>query len=365
MVKQLYMKKGLLHTIHSITGLIAGIFILILSVSGAILVFHDEIDSWQQPIVSSTPADSARADLNTLYACIQEKFPAAQISHAMLPSDMHPSVSFFIYDSSYKKGQKSLEVFLDPVTAAIIDQRGGANDPIHHSMAWMASLHDSFLLGKKGEWLLGFLGSCFLISLLTGCILYRKSIVAVLLSRPLPNKGNRLHQVIGVWTLCFNLLIGVSGLWMQRYVFQKDFYTATTYVKQIKKSDALRYNVDTAFEKMAKKYPDFTAHIIYFPFQSSGKMAIYGSKERNAFIYSKDLTDLVLLDSAGNISTTRFVNEIPAADRRDIINAQLHFGRYGGWPVKIIYAILGLCTALLSITGFVLWRRRKKYPSII
>jgi uncharacterized iron-regulated membrane protein len=57
----------------------------------------------------------------------------------------------FIYDSSYEQGNKTLELFIDPYNARIIGQRGGANDPKRHTMAWVAALHQSFLLGKKGN----------------------------------------------------------------------------------------------------------------------------------------------------------------------------------------------------------------------
>jgi uncharacterized iron-regulated membrane protein len=54
------------------------------------------------------------------------------------------------------------------------------------------------------------------------------------------------------------------------------------------------------------------------------------------------------------------INEISAADRYDIINSQLHMAKYGGAGIKIIYGLFGLSSALLSITGFIMWLRRKK-----
>jgi uncharacterized iron-regulated membrane protein len=48
-----------------------------------------------------------------------------------------------------------------------------------------------------------------------------------------------------------------------------------------------------------------------------------------------------------------------------MILKQLHFGQFGGIWIKIIYALGGFTPAILSITGFVLWwkrRRRKEVP---
>jgi LPXTG-motif cell wall-anchored protein len=34
--------------------------------------------------------------------------------------------------------------------------------------------------------------------------------------------------------------------------------------------------------------------------------------------------------------------------------------RYGGAGIKMVYSLFGLSSALLSITGFLMWRRRRK-----
>src|SRR5690606_14138630 len=108
--------------------------------------------------------------------------------------------------------------------------------------------------------------------------------------------------------------------------------------------------------------PDFTAYVIYFAQSTKSNTAVYGSNKSNSFIHSKKFADAVFLDSTGNVSNTRFIDEISAADRYDIINSQVHFGKYGGLPVKIIYSLLGLMSALLSITGALLWiKRRQSY----
>ena len=116
-----------------------------------------------------------------------------------------------------------MEIFLHPQTAAILKTRGG-ND--RSSKLVLSKFHNSFHLGKTGEWLLGFFALIFLLSILTGLILFRKNILAVLLFRRSVFKRNNLHQLIGVYALLFNLMMAVTGFWMQRYVFKKEFYAS-------------------------------------------------------------------------------------------------------------------------------------------
>lgn len=354
------MKKTALFTIHSITGLVSGIFILILSLSGALLVFHEELDQLQYPAV--TNSNGPLLSVDSCYKSLQQQYPHAQISNCNISTTAKESFVFTVYDSSYKNGTAAMQAFVHPQTGAVLKTRGGSDDMKNNFMSWLSSLHNSFRLHKKGEWLLGFFAIAFLISIITGIILYRKNVLAVLLFRKTVFKKGNLHQVIGTWALVFNLMIAFTGFWMQRYVFKKEFYSADSYIPILKASPPLFFNFDSAYGAAKKQYPDFSGHVIYFAQSKKGKTAIYGSNRTNSFIHSKKLADVLLLDSTGTVAKTAFVNEIAASDRYDIINSQIHFGKYGGWPVKIIYGLFGLAGGLLAITGFLMWLRRKKRP---
>ena len=352
------MKRNSIFYVHSFAGLVSGLFILLMSLSGAALVFHDELDAMQQPEVKTWPVKNIGVDKG--YDKIRQEFPNAQVSNCALPENDHSPFSFFIYDPSYKNGTKVLQVFLHPQTGTVLRTRGGSDDPSHNFMSWLSKFHNSFHLDKTGEWLLGFFALVFLLSILTGLILFRKNIVAVLLFRRSAYRKGNLHQLIGVYALIFNLMIAVTGSWMQRYVFKKDFYSSYNYTPVLKKSPPLSFSFDSAYGVLQKQYLDFTAYVIYFAQSKKGKTAIYGSRSSNSFIHSKKFADAVFLDSSGAIANTRFVNEISSDDRYDIINSQLHMGKYGGMPVKIIYFLFGFAGGLLSITGVLLWLKRKR-----
>ena len=348
------MQKRFFVKLHSFAGLVSGIFILLMSLSGSVLVFQEEINAVQHPAVKTWPLKNLSVD--SCYSVIQNKYPHAQISNCVLPENSNKPFSFFIYDSSFKSGTKAMEVFLHPQTAEVLQTRGGSS----HFVSWLSKFHNSFHLGKTGEWLLGFFALVFLLSIITGLILFRKNILAVLLFRKSVYKKNNMHQLIGVYALLFNLMIGVTGFWMQRYVFKKEFYASYNYTPVLKASPAFPFKFDSAYTEVKKQYTDFTASVIYFAQSNKSKTAVYGSRSSNAYIHSKKFADVIFLDSAGSISKTRFINEIDAADRYDIINSQLHKGRFGGVGIKIIYFVFGLTGGLLSITGFLLWWRRRK-----
>ena len=352
------MKKSFIFYIHNMAGLLSGIFILLMSLSGAFLVFHDELDGFQIPAFSPGPGGVITVD--SCYNAIQKKYPHAQISNCTLPGNRQQPFSFIISDPSYKNGARAMELFLHPHSGVVLRTRGGSDDMRNNFMSWLSGFHNSFHLDKTGEWLLGSFALLFLLSILTGLILFRKNILAVLFFRREVYKKNNLHQLIGVYALIFNLVIAVTGFWMQRYVFKKDFYSSYSYTPVLKPSPPLSFSFDSAYKALQKEYPAFTASVIYFAQSNKGKTAVYGSRSTNSFIHSRKFADAVFLDSTGAVANTRFVNEISAGDRYDIINSQVHMGKYGGMAVKIIYFLLGLTGGLLSITGFLLWTRRKR-----
>lgn len=363
-VKLQLMKKQRLITLHSTTGLIAGIFILALSFSGALLMFHDQIDNFQKPLIEESQLSQKTLSVDSCYKIVQHKYPHAVISSCNLPENEAATFSFSLYDSSYLQGTKAMQLFIHPKSGFILKSRGGSEDVQHNFMSWLAAFHSSFHAGKTGEWLLGFFAIIFFISIVTGIILYRKNILAVLTFKSAIWKKNNLHQIIGVWALLFNLMICITGFWMQRYVFKKSFYQSYDWVNTIKASPALSFSFDSAYTQLKNTHSDFTGYVIYFAQSKSGKTNIYGSNSTNAFIHSKKFADVITLDSAGGVFKTRLVNENSAADYYDIVNSQLHMGKYGGWPIKIIYSFFGLSSGILSITGFLLWRKRKKRSNI-
>ena len=350
------MPTRFLFKVHAWAGLLSGLFVLLMSLSGAILVFHDELDKVRPGTGNAT--SQAILPVDSCYHIIQQAFPAARISSCELPDGKESPYAFSLYDTSFEKGREALQVFLHPQTGAIIKKRSshGLRD---HFMGWLSAFHSSFLLGRVGEWLLGFFAIIFLFSLFSGVILYRKKILSVLRFRKEVFRKKNLHQLIGVYALLFNLVIGISGFWMQRYVFTKEFYGSWEYSGILVASPPLFFSLDSSLKESGKQLPDFTCHVIYFAQNKNGKTAIYGSRSSNSFIHSRNLADVIFLDSTGKTVKTAFVKDIDAGSRYDIINAQVHYGQYGGMVVKIVYGLLGLTGGLLSITGFIMWFKRR------
>src|ERR1700704_5201018 len=112
------MKRGFIFTIHSIAGLAGGLFILIMSLSGAALVFHDELNRLEY-LPGVFRAHSKIIALDSCYNNLKKEFPHAQISNCRLTLSNQQSFIFTIYDSSYKNGKEALKVYMHPQNGAV------------------------------------------------------------------------------------------------------------------------------------------------------------------------------------------------------------------------------------------------------
>jgi uncharacterized iron-regulated membrane protein len=48
-----------------------------------------------------------------------------------------------------------------------------------------------------------------------------------------------------------------------------------------------------------------------------------------------------------------------------LISQPLHFGDYGGMPLKIIWAILDILTIVILVTGLYLWMKRSRSFAVL
>lgn len=352
-------QRQILYKLHSISGLLAGLFILCMSVSGSLLVFQEEWDLAKQPAVEIQPGKPFLS-IDSSYQLIRKAYPWARISQCNLPDTKQTSFRFVLYDTTLSAKGQSSQLFQHPQNGSILSIRTPDSNHGRDLMNWLAELHSSLLLHRTGEWMVGVCALLFLFNLITGMFLYRKHLLAVIFFRKHAFTKKKFHQWVGVFALLFNLMIAFTGFWMQRYVFAKNFYQPFPAYHSIQTaSPPLAYSFSVELQKLKDSFPDFTPHVIYFASRSGGNTAIYGSRSGNSFIHSKQLADALFLDSTGQLKKTAFVTDISRQDRFDIINAQIHFGGYGGWLLKLLYALLGMTGALLSISGFIIWWRKK------
>jgi len=89
----------------------------------------------------------------------------------------------------------------------------------------------------------------------------------------------------------------------------------------------------------------------------------YGVFMRGNTPLTAKLLKPALIDAAtGKLTDTR---NLPWYVTALLISQPLHFGDYGGMPLKIIWAVLDVITIVVLITGLYLWLRRRQSGSSV
>jgi uncharacterized iron-regulated membrane protein len=360
------MKKRikLIFKIHSLIGLFVGLLLLVISLSGSMLVFYEEIDLYLNPELLKVEARSEKVSLNKVYITIQEHYPEAEnIRFRHLPTSQENSIEMNIV----KEGSYFL-VYVDPYTGNIIGER----ERFTFLVDWLLRFHYSLFAEETGEMIVALLGLLLVISVVTGIIVYRKYIVKVLLFRvPLRLKNWRqgaseLHRIVGVWSLIFNLMIAITGFYMLSHIFLPSFYEEHE-EDLVKRPIELKISLEKLIAKAGEELPEFVPYSITVPSDSMAPITITGGVKDTNPLSSAYSSFVSFNQHTGEIVTVYDIRRQAFTSQLDKSMYPLHFGNYGGILIKILYSVLGLTPSFLAITGFLLWWRQgkksKKIPS--
>ncbi|HEY0055675.1 MAG TPA: PepSY-associated TM helix domain-containing protein [Pedobacter sp.] len=349
------MRGRKIFAIHSILGLITGTLLLVISLSGCILVFHEEIDrALNPPLLSVTPTQH-KISLDTIYKSASQQFPGSFIRFRHFPNNPDASIEL-----SVQKQAVWTFAYYDPYTGDYL----GSRNAREYFFGWLLGLHYGLLAGAVGELLVGILSICLLLSIFTGVYVYRKHLLRVLMFKITFKFSNwrkassSLHRIIGVWSLVFNLMFAITGFWMLRYVFQPSTYQET--IEPQKMNFPISVSLDSIVKTAETTFTGFKVSAITLPKDRDETIKLYGALVTQSSIFGKHANSIEFDPLTGKELNRLNIANQSVVNKWDNIAFPLHSGLYGSFLVKLIYCIAGLSPSLLSITGFLLWIRRKR-----
>lgn len=364
------MKKinRLIFSLHSWFGLITGIFLLLLGISGSILVFKEDLEELIYGSLTNVTPKNTPLPLDSLYKTITHKYQNLDGLAWVNPNapDNH-SYQFRLYLNderliSYDLGALNINQYTGEI------MRHGRSDDLEVGwIEWIFQFHFSFHLGMPGAALTAIFGLTMLVSIITGIIIYRKFIWKVLTFKiKIKTKNWRvlssdLHRVVGVWSLLLNIIIFFTGFWMNLFAFESETWQKETVPTP--KNTLVAASLDKMYAEARQKMPELVPSYVYLPTQPSKKFSVRGNLQGQNPMFAGGNSIQFDADSGKFLSVSRF-DDLSFWDKVDTMFFPLHVGNYGGILVKIIYVIIGLTPAVLSITGFMLWIRRKKLIAI-
>ncbi len=209
---------------HLWTGLVLGLYMLVVGVSGAILVFQDELTP--APLFTIPIGKRPGLTFREIVGRVSTAYPNAELAELSWPREKAP-----YYAASIKTSDnRSFTVYVEPTTGQI------ARDPEPRWLDWMLNLHFNLLAGRIG-YILNGIGAAFLLVLCaSGIVIWWPGIKRWKHGLSVNFKGswkriNRdLHRAVGFWTLTLLSVWAVSGV---SFVWPKQFSAAVNKISSV------------------------------------------------------------------------------------------------------------------------------------
>jgi uncharacterized iron-regulated membrane protein len=361
-------RRRIVRLVHVSLGLVLGLWLVLISLTGSLIVFREELENALRPALTRVPPGGEWTPLQPVFDRVRSAFPGATFHTVNLPTAPDRSLSFWGHDAS----GRSFHAYVNPFSGELL----GSDLADDNLTEWIYLFHAQLLGGGTGERING-LGVLAWVALLgSGVVLW------------VPRSGRRwregfvvrwraqwrrrwydVHRAVGVWGAVPLLVVSVTGAY---FPFQGPFrWLAEAVTGSPAAEDSPRppvraattpwVSLDAVLKTASNVLPEAQPNWIHLPAHKS-----------DVFTVRKRLPGEWRREGANHLHVDPVTGELLRADlHADRTPAQrllrsmfpLHAGTFGGLGTRIAWVVLGWLPAVLFLSGFMLWWRRLSPPS--
>lgn len=346
--------------IHLWAGVILGLYVVAISVSGSALVFEREMMN-DAPALGPAPAGAKRWSYHSLVEAGRKTDKRYELQSIDMRSRERRLVT-----ATFKDGDERRVLYFDSYTGQVVNNTSLERN--HGILVFLEQLHNELLGGRRGAIANGVGG--FLLALMcgTGMVLWWpgkrvwKRALTVKWRANWRRINFDLHSAVGFWTLIVVTMWAITGAYfIFPNVIQKPlrlFAQPATAKQSGWKPGRELLPVDMYVEKAAKAFPNEQLAYLYLDvFRTDGQVAVFLSRDPAIPLTLKE--DIVHLDPAtAQLLWTESSSQWSTAEKILMASYSVHFGDFAGTFSKVLWAILGLSLTFLTITGYLMWWNR-------
>lgn len=358
--------------LHLWPSIISGIIVIIVCLSGTIIVYCDEIMNYTagEAKLVTVPADAKPVSAEAILASIKERDTAFQISEMVFFQEENRSVRV----RAYHKGLEKLnQIYVNPYTAEVLKV-----DFTIHFFFVMAHIHSHLLAGKFGGWIVLVSTVIFLISCITGLVLWwpkrwtkktRQDSFTIKWKAKFKRFNYDLHNVYGFYSLLLCFILSLTGI----FIF---FHSLSEAIS--KSFGGSEEHLEAVLPKPIEGVPalDF-AQFAYTaldknPTLPNASIWVMRQNKAGAYVFNLGVAGLKSTEELAVMVFDKYTGEELLIEKPYIIHEQvensiwqLHMGQWWGQFGKFSTFLAGVIATSLPITGFLIWwgRRKKKKKS--
>jgi len=356
------------YLVHKWTSLVCTAFLLMLCLTGLPLIFHDEIDALTGNDARLVgPASSSDAPgllpLDTMLDRALAERPG-EVPLFMAFDNESPLLTVTTGPRPDAPGSDMTLLLFDRTSGQLVSAPG--EDGV---MDFLLQLHTDMFLGLPGMLFLGAMGMLFVAALVSGVVLYAPFMRKLAFGTLRQGRSRRLkwldwHNLLGIAALAWMSVVGLTGIINALATplvdqWRNGALAAMTAREQGSGAlDPARYaSLDRAMAAARSALPGNAPQFIAFPGGS------YSSSHHYAVFFQGDtpLTQRLLTPALIDAESGRLtdVSPLPLSMKALQLSQPLHFGDYGGLPLKLLWAALTLFTIVVLGSGLYLWLGRR------
>lgn len=350
--------------IHKWASLVCTGFLLVLCLTGLPLIFHDELSDWlDDPLAFAGGPGSA--NLDAIVSDAQVRRPGDFIQ--FLTRDEERPVWAVTFGATRDAVENSATYLYDATSGTFLK-----NVPVRQGLIHLLlTLHVELFAGLPGTLFVGVMGLLFIASVASGVVVYGPFM------RKLPFGTVRydgsprltwldLHNVLGIVTVMWALAVGGTGVINTLARPLVSLWQVTELAEMTKpwagRPVPVAYgSLDEAAAVAQAAEPDLALSSVAFPGTSFAGPHHYAFFMRGQTALTARLLKPVLVE-ASTLALTE-ARELPWYLTVLLLSQPLHFGDYGGLPLKILWALLDLITIGVLISGLYLWWTKRNLPA--
>jgi len=356
------MQRKSLLKFHSWFALVAFLPLLVMSFTGSLLVFKQELDTLLLPNVAEIDSpESTRQSLDLLAKNINNQFPDYAIGTWELFDDGQRADAVYLV----KLGTYDwFKVFLDPYKNQVLSTPVALT---HYLTDWLVELHYTFLLGLFGTSAGIVFGFCLIALGITGLWMHRQVFKTLLNARWGKAKValfSDLHKGFGALSAPVLLILGVTGTYwnISAVVHEVEEHMgdeAAMIMQQQRYSEEL--SLQQLLEHSKTEIAGFKPTYVSLAHEPEHDLLIYGWVPTGNPLLSQYASGIAFDPQTGIQKYTWDIRERGFLAKFLDSFRELHFGTFAGNVSRVIWAVLGAAPLLLMVTGLFLWAKRKRF----
>ncbi|MBS1953346.1 MAG: PepSY domain-containing protein [Cyanobacteria bacterium SZAS-4] len=354
----------MLFQIHKIFGVVSALYIIIMSLSGVALVFHDDLSDF----LCATPkvvVQEAKATLSQIIENTEQFFPNHKVTGLIFSPDAERAIDVF----ASKEEGKFIQCLADPYTGKILGLK-----QTNAVLQFLRDLHFNLLTGSTGRTANGVGASCLLLLAVTGVAVslqrYSKALFTMLKNTFRPEKliARNLHITVGICALPFLIFQSIGGVYFGfPAVFQrclnciapvsalKGAKELPANAEKLESKEHINNSAKSQIDQIVLKAKSCSAkpafvERIAFPNKKSSAVQIW-LRDSSSHDASAPKTKVFLSPTTGEVLALSTPESTPAGDTIIQWLLDFHFGKLFGILSKCAWLVIGLTPAVLAVTG--------------